>query len=191
MGEQLRLSDGDIVARCAIDPQFRPQNERSGPFDEKRLFYFQQGKENRRVHQLSVGWRALLPTDPEVHAYGCRTAATTNRRKEQKTGQPPKPLEEAAHYIGYYDIPVKGARSAANEVYDVVITNVVEENEPSHCNFELIERDGIDRNTPKSEYKTRIVIALWKLATGPSRHVCECDLDYAPALSAIELPHRP
>jgi hypothetical protein len=182
------LGERDTVARCAIDPQFRENHSAGAPFDEKRLLYFRQDKQNRRVHQLSVGWRALLPNESDVHQFGCRTAANQNRRRGEKLKRIPQPLVEAAHYLGYYDIAVADALSAANEIYDVRITNIVEEGEVAHCNFDLVERENIDQNAHKSAYKTKIVVQLWRAASGPARHICEHDQAYRDILSAVHLP---
>lgn len=127
-----------------------------------------------------------MPSEDEVHAYGCRSAASSNANK----AEPPVPLEGAAHYIGFYEMSVKDGLDEANDVYDVHVEQVIENGEEAHCHIVLSERPDLTKEQQrlKSAKRTDILYGIWEKMTGPFRHVCECDKDYSKELSAIVLP---
>lgn len=177
------LSVEEVVARCAINPRFLyPKDNR---FDYVYLLGFTKPK-GSSTFVTSVGWRELLPQDEDVHAYGCRSAASSNATKEP----PPPPLNGAAHYIGFYGLRVGDGVDESNDVYDVHVEQLVENGECAHCHIVLTERENLtkDQQKLKSAKRSDIFYGIWEKMSGPSRHVCECDGDYTDQLESIELP---
>ncbi len=174
------LSVEDVVARCAIQPRFLKDKR----FNHAYLLDFRKAK-GTPDYATSVAWRKLLPTEEAVHEYGCRSAAYSNANKPE----PPTPLEDAAHYMGFYDLAVKDGMDEANDVYDVHVEQVVENGEDAHCHIVLTELPdlGKDLQKLKGARRSDIFLGIWSKMTGPRRHVCECDLGHREKLLAIRL----
>ncbi|PBB85739.1 hypothetical protein [Mesorhizobium sp. WSM3876] len=181
MSAEQQKPKSDFVARCAIHPQF---NGTGAVFDHAWLLYFQGTKKKR---SLSVGWREYLPTDADVHAYGCRSAAIMNAGKLQRNGVAPEPLKDKAHYLGFFQFSIKGAVGLANEVYRLSFEHVPEHGEEAHAHISYEELDGIDKNVNKASARTDIVDKLWRLMSAPVRHICPDDEPHRADLEAIDL----
>ncbi|RUV02373.1 MULTISPECIES: hypothetical protein [unclassified Mesorhizobium] len=193
--EPTLLGSSEVVARCAIFPQFSKEGE-PGSFAFEKLFYFREpkAKTTPKTWLLSVGWRAKLPTEGDVHAYGCRTAANSNQRRAeeaQKKGQAIVPLEDTVHYVGYYEFPVSAAAGAANDVYEVYAENSPEMGEDAHCHVVFREKTDLPKDPPKSARRTKIVDAIWRRSSGPRKHICAADEAHRAFLEAIPLEEPP
>lgn len=175
------LSVDDFVARCAINPRIL-RNKR---FHHAYLLDFDRVK-GTFDFATSVGWRSLLSTDDEVHAYGCRSAAFSNSNK----ASPPEPLVSAAHYIGFYDLAVGSAVDESNDIYEVFVEQIPENGEDAHCHIVLRERSNLtkDQQKLKSARRSDIFFGIWDKMSGPSRHVCSCDDQYKEQLLKLDLP---
>lgn len=181
-----RLGEREIVARCAIFPQFVPRDGPATAFDHRQLVYFRRLPDKRWA--VSVGWRNLLRGLSDVHHFGCRTAANSNARRAEKKGEPLEAIEETVHYIGFYDLDVEFASKCSDAVYEVYAEHSPELGEDAHSHIILDERSNVSNNTPKASHRTQIVDGLWKGFYGPERHICECDIDHREFLSSISIP---
>lgn len=174
------LSGKDVVARCAIQPRFLKDRR----FHHVALLDFRKVK-GTPDYATSVAWRKLLPTEGDVHMYGCRSAAFSNANKTET----PTPLVQAAHYMGFYDLAVQDAIDETNDVYNVHVEQVVENGEQAHCHIVLTELPDLTKDLQKLKGARRsdIFLGIWSKMTGPCRHVCDCDLEYSDELLAIPL----
>ncbi|TIN10369.1 hypothetical protein [Mesorhizobium sp.] len=189
------LDSSEVVARCAIFPQFSSNGIRES-FAYDKLLYFREPKVKTtpKTWLLSVGWRAKLTSETDVHAYGCRTAANSNGRKAEEAnakGEAVVPLQDTVHYLGYYDIAVAAAIAATNDVYEVYAENAPELGENAHSHIVFRERAKLEKNPPKSARRTVIVDALWRKAAGPQKHICGCDEAHRVFLEGIPLDAPP
>jgi hypothetical protein len=189
------LGSNDVVARCAIFPQFSPQTDRES-FAYEKLLYFREPavKTVPKTWLLSVGWRAKLATEGDVHSYGCRTAANSNERRNEEAkakGETLVPLRDTVHYLGYYEFSVSSAASAANDVYDVYAEHAPEMGEDAHSHIVFREKAGLPKNPPKSARRTEIVDAIWRRSSGPQKHICACDGNHRSYLEGIPLGTPP
>lgn len=189
------LGSNDVVARCAIFPQFSPQGDRES-FAYEKLLYFREPavKTVPKTWLLSVGWRAKLAAESDVHSYGCRTAANSNQRKSEEAkakGETLVPLKDTVHYLGYYEFSVEAAASAANDVYDVYAEHAPELGEDAHSHIVFKEKTDLPKNPPKSARRTEIVDAIWRRSTGPKKHICESDKAHRGYLETIPLDPAP
>ncbi|TIO52981.1 MAG: hypothetical protein E5X80_04975 [Mesorhizobium sp.] len=189
------LGSNEVVARCAIFPQFSsPQDRESFAYD--RLLYFREPevKTTPKTWLLSVGWRAKLPTEAEVHGYGCRTAANSNERRAEDAAQKGRtivPLQDTVHYLGYYEFPVSAAEGAANDVYDVYAEHAPEMGEDAHSHIVFREKTELEKNPPKSVRRTAIIDAIWRRSTGPKKHLCPIDEPHRAYLETVPLEEPP
>ncbi|WP_164772410.1 hypothetical protein, partial [Mesorhizobium sp. M2C.T.Ca.TU.002.02.1.1] len=159
---------------CCIYPKFLAENR---AFDPRILFRLQNKKP---PFALSVAHMGDLPGGA-LHGYGCNAAAVANQRQSAET----------SHYLGYYQFTVGDAEAAANEVYDVYVVRAPEHGADAHCHVLVSEREGVDQNAPKKEFKVFVVDDIWSRVQGPDRHICPVDESIRQTLEAIDLPPRP
>jgi hypothetical protein len=173
------------VVRCAIHPRFLKND---GPFDPIQLLDFRRARPAFDF-KSSVGNRGDLTTETAVHAYGCRSAAISNDNKVAKNEQV-VPLKNAAHYVGFYEIQTTHVAEATNDIYIAFVERWPELGEDAHCHLVLRERDDLskDLSKHKADRRTDAITAIWHRMTGPSRHICDCDLAVEAELSAVDLP---
>lgn len=190
-GEQTaRLSNDEEVARCVIFPNSLPKVHDDGSYDRTAgLLYLKKLKTN--LYAFSVGARSELPSSADVHDYGCRTAANGNTVRAAEAAAKDKPTPPKLHYLGFYELGVADASAASNIAYLVYVEPCEENGEKAHCHLTLSEVPGLDQNTPKSVYRTKVVDHLWRSLRGPDRHTCDCDASVKEELDDIELPARP
>ncbi|TJV70304.1 MAG: hypothetical protein E5X76_19910 [Mesorhizobium sp.] len=196
MSEELkRLEPNDVVARCVFYPEIA-KGDLKASFDLTRLMYFREVTTVQRSWLLSVGWRKKLPKADDVHAYGCRTASNTNKRRlrdAEKKGITLDPLHGLAHYLGFYDFGVETCEKSSNAIYTVYVENEPENGEDAHSHVVLLEKSGLPTKPPpnKASARTQIMEALWNGCSGPTRHICANDEEFRPELEAINLQDGP
>jgi hypothetical protein len=125
----------------------------------------------------SVAWERYVPTDKEVHGYGCRTAYRRNRKREGKIT--PK---NRSVYCGAYQLTAKAARELTStqnpgEISSAELIHHIEEGEIAHTNLRIV----LSLDAPiLDSTKTAIVDRLWNACSGPLLHSCSCDQDVDP-----------
>ena len=134
---------------------------------------------------LSVGWRDILQTQTNVHAYGCKVADAANVFVETKK-QRPLEVEEIVYYRGSYDLGVASIETVATENFILTVVLAPENGLNEHCNIEMQFLVPVSGSQERKS-KTYATVALSRLLKSPSEHVCAANEDVRQYLEGILL----
>lgn len=187
------LKPEETVARCAIYPKYLDQS--GSVFAEEALLSPSKldPKSKRSPYAISVASRTMLASEAEVHAYGCRTAATSNKNKARIFADKQREFRrpgDSAHYRGFYDVNVKDILKAANSQYNIKVLLHPEEGEEAHCNV-VLDPDPNLTSTELKEGRLSIIVIIAASLRGPKTHLCKVDTDLADQLKQSVLPLLP
>ncbi|MFC5038047.1 hypothetical protein [Tianweitania sediminis] len=178
----------DVLCRAALFPRFI----KDGVFDIETLMRFSTVEEDSH-YAMSVGSKFLLRTSDGVHNYGCAAAQIANDNFREKNGRDPEPLNEAVHYLGFYELPFHSIKDVRGRLtnHHLSVRWVPEHGQDAHFQVELwktvpagarqLRRDRVAARGFLSAYLTGF----------PERHVCNSDRSIASILNALELPTLP
>ncbi|MGO4728072.1 MULTISPECIES: hypothetical protein [unclassified Inquilinus] len=183
------LSSADEVSRCAVHPKFF----RDGAFSEEALLGFSSAdkKNVRSPYLASVAARKILPSDKEMHGYGCRTAAKINENTAKRKGRALERPGETAHYRGFYNLKLQKILAISNDHYKVRVYICEEDGEKAHCHLELYDANSKSSKKDLSSARVLIISEITDNLSGPIPHLCESDLDLAKTLADYQLPVLP
>jgi hypothetical protein len=170
----------DLICRAILYPRAFP----NAVFDTAVLLKFD-SFDDRYV--LSVASQYLLGSEIESHRYGCRAASTANKRWAQREGRDPLPIEEARHYLGYYELRCGKVESVSSACYRLQVKWAPEDGEDAHFHIELNEFANSLTNKQKRSERAVVSILLAQCLFGPSRNVCADDEGIREELESIKV----
>jgi hypothetical protein len=108
-----------------------------------------------------------------VHAFGCRLAANQNRN-QIRAGKKADRVYCGAYRLLPAEIHELARTENLAEVKKAEVLHAIEDGEFAHANlrFEIDTQGDEEAIEP---IKTLIVDRLWKMSSGPEKHVCSCD----------------
>jgi hypothetical protein len=180
------IPDDDELFRHSV----RPHGFKRDTFSPRGLFKLYDQADGSLL--ASVAWRHFLPTDDDVHGYGCRLASKQNAKLELDARLTNKTRRI---YCGAYQLTAAAVRNLASiaELTEVAFADVShnpEDGEIAHTDLRVQFR-GMPADIEGT--KTAILDRLWAVIRGPLRHVCPSDSDILahPNLTMIEPPSGP
>lgn len=171
----------DLLCRAVIFPKAWNNDI----FDVEALLLFT--SEDSRRYALSLASRFLLQDLDGAHAYGCRAAAASNSRFREKNGREPNPIDEAAHYLGFYDLRFEALTGLRLNHYSVSVRWRYENGEDAHFQVEL-DPTGTGSKAERRNDRTAMKGLVALCLIGPTRGGCANDEAIAEELAALVLP---
>ncbi|MDR7040579.1 hypothetical protein J2X36_005362 [Methylobacterium sp. BE186] len=181
-----QLGADQRIARCVIFP--RAFVDGALMVEQVAVPQIDKMSDGRNGLLISVGARALLPSDAEVHCFGCKVADVGNTKKAEKLQRPLVRPDETSHYRGFYEILLSALYACDFGSFSVRVIHWPEDGLAEHCNIELVPEDAeVSKNALRKSAITEFAVEIASVLTDPREHVCPADLDVAEHLKAFTL----
>jgi hypothetical protein len=163
------LRDDEHIFRSAVFPVAFKKKQLS----TKGFLKLYASEDSPFTLEMSVAWQRFVPSEEMVHHFGCRLAASQNKRRvsaQQKADR---------IYCGSYELSARDIRSLVGmqglaAVSSAIILHKIEDGEIAHANCTINVDTGGDEDAVET-VKTAIVDRLWSLCRGPLKYVCRED----------------
>ncbi|MFO1104637.1 MAG: hypothetical protein U1E34_00950 [Amaricoccus sp.] len=145
--------------------------------------------DGKRYAEISVGRQSMLPTWPQVHDYGCRTATSSNAARMRRVTEGGEAWDDDKHrdyYVGSYRLSVERLASIRSDHHSIAVWHHPEEGLPEHCNIEIVVENEVARKQLGHD-RTEVIADIQSVLEDPNGHVCDYDRGNEAVLSKISL----
>ena len=167
-----RIPDGDNLFRHCFHPvSFR--GNKSTRFAPDKLIQIKHEVDGLHA---SLVWERYAPTTASIHDQGCRASFKRNQKISSDRHS------SRTVYCGAYQLTGESVRALAGaaNLEEVVFADVIhqiEQGEIAHADVRIVLEPG---GGDIEGTKTAILDRLWSACSGPARHICTGDENFAP-----------